>query len=46
MFYKKRGAFYFYVKANFSFHFCCYIENDLDARKSRKNLLKTSKYFP
>ena len=45
MSHKKRGAFYFCVKVNFSLHFCYYFRNDLDARKSSKNLLKTSKCF-
>ena len=43
MFYKKRSDFYFCGKVSFSLHFCYYAENGLDARKSSKNLLKTSK---
>ena len=43
VFYKKRGAFYFWVTVNFSLHICDYFENDLVVRKSSKNLLKTLK---
>ena len=43
LFYKKRGAFYFCVKVNFSLYICYYFGNDLDVRKSSKKLLKTSK---
>ena len=43
MFYKKKSAFYFCVKVNFSVHFSYYFGNDLDVRNSNKNLLKTLK---
>ena len=43
MFYKKKSAFYFCVKVNFSVHFSYYFGNDLDVRNSNKNLLKTVK---
>ena len=40
---KKRSGFYFCGKVNFPLEFCYYFENDLDVRKSIKNLLKVSK---
>ena len=43
LFDKKNGTFYFCEKVNFSLHICYYFENDLDVKKSGKNLLKTLK---
>ena len=37
---QEKGIFYFCVKVLFSLYICYYFGNDLDVRKSCKNLLK------